>query len=156
MELLRRESDYALRCLLYLAVAAGDRMYPARLLARAENIPEPMLRKILQKLARAGIVDSALGSHGGFRLHLPPEEITVLMVLEAIQGPVTASRCLVNRSFCPHRPKCVLSTALAGMQAGVEELFACTTLYDLTGGGAGPILADAGPHRGEERGLSSE
>lgn len=132
MELLRRESDYALRCLVRLARAPGGRIESARRLAQAEHIPEFLLKKTLQKLARAGIVKATLGAHGGFQLRLPSEEVTVLMVVEAVQGPVVVNRCFLTKASCPNQSRCCLRAKLVQAQEGLKDQLSCTTIRDLT------------------------
>ena len=74
MQVLGRESDYALRCLVKLAGADEGQVLSARQIASEDDLPEPLLRKILQKLVKAGIVESVRGSQGGFRLGGLPEQ----------------------------------------------------------------------------------
>ena len=127
MDLLRRESDYALRCLAHLARRGTGYLGSVHRIAIEEKIPEPLLRKTLGKLKRAGVVKSVRGSLGGFRISLPPEKTTVLKVVEAVQGPMRISRCFVAKDWCPCQPKCRLRPKLMRVQEGLEKL-----LYDMT------------------------
>ncbi len=131
MQILGRESDYALRCLVKLAGADEGAVLSARQIASEDDLPEPLLRKILQKLVKAGIVESVRGSQGGFRLGGLPEQTTVLSVVETLQGPVAINRCYLGRAACPRRPKCRLSPKLAQAQQMLEDTLRQVTIGDL-------------------------
>ena len=68
MDIIRREADYAFRCLVRLSELDEGAVESVRQIATAESLPEPMLRKIFQRLGRSGIVASTKGSRGGVRL----------------------------------------------------------------------------------------
>jgi Rrf2 family protein len=133
VEILRRNSDYALRALAALACAGGDdgRPVSAHQLARAEGLAEPHLRKLLQRLAGAGLVESVRGVAGGFRLARRPETITLLEAVEAVQGKLAVNRCLLGRRGCPRQKSCPLSAKLAELQEGLGALFRKVKLADL-------------------------
>jgi Rrf2 family protein len=100
---LNRATVYALEALTYLAALAEGRTVPSHEAARAWGIPEKFLLKVLQPLARARLLNSLRGPGGGYRLGKPAKDITVLEVLEAVEGPVrgeapdTADRELQKR-----------------------------------------------------------
>lgn len=102
-------------------------------LAHEEDIPVSFLGKIFQSLARAGLVRSARGSGGGFSLVRPPGEISVLEVIEAIEGPVALTRCLDEQTGCEHAGGCALCSLFAEAQDKVKEVFARTTVAQLAG-----------------------
>lgn len=135
MEILRRDSDSALRALAALAGRAaaggGSGLVSARQLARSERLAEPHLRKLLQRLVRAGLVESVMGAAGGFRLARRPEEIDLLSAVEAVQGKLVLNRCLLGRRGCPRQAACPVSRKLAGIQERLAALFGEITLADL-------------------------
>ena len=131
MELFRRESDYALRCLVALARRGAGELSSARRLGAGEGIPEALLRKTLLKLARARLVVSVRGSRGGFRLISPPDKTTLLEIVEAVQGPVAVNRCFLGMKRCPNQSSCSLSAKLQQTQQGLRSLLRQTTLKDL-------------------------
>src|SRR5512135_1502464 len=94
-----RETDYAIRCVYYLAgKKSGVTMVDE--ISKEMNIPKSFLAKILQKLAKASLVKSYRGVKGGFELSRAPEEISLLGVIEAIQGPVAMNICALDSSLC--------------------------------------------------------
>lgn len=95
-----READYAIRCLLHLA-REPQRVVSATELATATLVPKIFLAKILQRLAKAGLVQSQRGTQGGFKLARAPGEVTLLDAVEAVQGPVALNRCVLTGSNCP-------------------------------------------------------
>jgi len=137
VEILRRNSDYALRALAALARADGDdgRPVSAHQLARAERLAEPHLRKLLQKLEHAGLIVSSRGAAGGFRLARRPEAISLLEAVEAVQGKLVVNRCFLGRRACSRRDSCPLSAKLAGIQEGLGALFGRVNLADLLAAG---------------------
>jgi len=102
-------------------------------LCAEEDIPNSFLGKILQSLAKAGIVKSARGSGGGFSLARTPTEVTALEIIEAIEGPIAFQRCLDEDLGCEHSGGCALCALLSEAQERVREVFGRTTLSDLTG-----------------------
>jgi Rrf2 family protein len=101
--------------------------------AREESIPVSFVGKIFQSLARAGIIRSARGSGGGFCLTRPSSEVTILQVIEAIEGPIALLRCLEAEPECEHIGGCALCGLLSEAQDKVREVFAKTTLEQLSG-----------------------
>lgn len=94
-----RQTDYAIRCILYLS------QYPNEVkvvdeIARARSIPKVFLSKIMQKLSKAGIVRSYRGVKGGFELAKKPRNISLLDVIEAIEGPVAMNICAIDKKLC--------------------------------------------------------
>jgi Rrf2 family protein len=102
--------DYALRVVVYLAAIGKDRHIPSSEIAREQKIPPLYVSKILQCLSRVDIVSTIPGRKGGAKLQRNPDEISVLEVIEAVDGSVPLNRCLINSkqcsrtSFCKIRP----------------------------------------------------
>lgn len=115
-----RQADYAIRCVLYLAQKEG-RITMAREIAREKKIPRDFLSKILQKLTRAGLVRSYRGVKGGFELAKRPEEIDLLQVIQAIDGPVAFNRCAINRRLCSLSNSCSVHPLWVEMRKEMEE-----------------------------------
>jgi len=88
------------------------------------------LVKVLQALARAGLVATERGPHGGARLARPAGLISLLAVYEAVDGPLQASECLLDKPVCDGHC-CVLGKALYRMNQEVREHLARTTLADV-------------------------
>ncbi|HET8679248.1 MAG TPA: Rrf2 family transcriptional regulator, partial [bacterium] len=114
---LSRAAQFALRAVLDLAVEG-----PARTaeIARRRGIPLPQAGKIVQELARGGIVRTSRGARGGVRLARTPERLTLRAVIEAIEGPTAIARCLVWDD-CPCDQPCPVRIALERIQRAVES-----------------------------------
>lgn len=87
-----RQADYAVRSVLDLTLRRTETTVFARDIARRQSIPASFLPKILTRLAAHGIVQTQRGVHGGVRLARSPETLTLLQVVEAIEGPLAAGR----------------------------------------------------------------
>lgn len=106
MEITQR-GDYAIRAMTYLAMQKSGIISPVRHIAEWQQVPAPFLRKILQDLCRAGLVLVRRGVFGGYALARSPEQITVLEVIEAVDGPLAFTRCLQeNGCPCPLFGRC--------------------------------------------------
>ena len=85
---LTRASSYALYAVVHMANQKNDRPTPSHLVARARKIPERFLLKVLKPLASARVLHSVKGPNGGYRLARPPSQITLLEIVEAVDGPL--------------------------------------------------------------------
>ena len=86
------KADYAVRAVVELAAAEGDKPVKAERVATAQQIPLNFLENILGELRHAGIVRSHRGAEGGFRLAKPANEVTVADVIRAVEGPLASVR----------------------------------------------------------------
>lgn len=127
-----RASEYGMLGLIALARRPLGEVVMVDVLAREEGVPASFLGKIFQSLSRAGLVRSARGTGGGFSLSHPPTEITVLDVMEAVEGPIAFQRCLEPEAECGHKGGCALCGLFTEAQDRVKEVFGRTTLADLT------------------------
>ena len=123
--LVTREADYAVRCV--AEVARVGRTSAAQV-ARSQGISPTFLGKIVQSLARAGILATRRGVGGGIALAGPPESFTLLQVIEAIEGPLSIVECLRSPEGCPQAGGCpaypYLSTAQALLREALDVTFA--------------------------------
>jgi Rrf2 family protein len=99
-----RQADYAVRTVVYLSGPSVDGRVPTGVIAEAEDIPHPFLTKVISRLATAGLVVTTRGMGGGVSLLRSPEEITLLRVIEAVDGPILLSPRCVGRYSEPPRP----------------------------------------------------
>ncbi|MHB8791766.1 MAG: RrF2 family transcriptional regulator [Thermoleophilia bacterium] len=118
---LTRQADYAMRAVIYLAVNPQARIQE---IARAQYVPKEYLAKIVQKLAQAGIVNTHRGVGGGISLSRAPEEITLLDVIEAIEGKVALNSCIVRPGECPRETYCAVHVELESIGKSLAEMFA--------------------------------
>jgi Rrf2 family protein len=131
MDVLRRNTDYALRAMVNLAKHYGDAAASTRTVADDEDIPYQLACKLMQKLHKNRLVESCMGPQGGFRLSRDPSKINVLEVIEAIQGKLSLNRCLLGVDTCPRKPTCPVSRKLAGLQAYISNYLGGITLMEL-------------------------
>lgn len=103
---LTRGSEYAIRGMLFLARQPRGRKVMTSEVARAADVPESFLAKVLQVLARAGIVESFRGTGGGFALIRPAGEITLRRIVEAVEGDIALNKCLVHEDACKRVGTC--------------------------------------------------
>ena len=103
-------------------------------LANAEGLSVSYLAKIFQDLAKAGLVRSHRGAKGGFSLARPPAEITLIEIIEAIEGPIALNRCLVAWEECEKRDACGLYPVLAQAQEQLTSMLRGTSLQALAEG----------------------
>ena len=85
---LTRASSYALYAVVYMANQKNNRPIPSHLVARARKIPERFLLKVLKPLVSARVLHSVKGPNGGYRLARAPAQITLLDIVEAVDGPL--------------------------------------------------------------------
>jgi Rrf2 family protein len=93
---------------LYLSGRSQEAVIPRREIAQAMEIPSVFLGKIAQQLARAGIIEIIQGARGGFRLLRPPEQVTLLDVVEAVVGEIFLNDCLLNARSCSRVQSCTV------------------------------------------------
>ena len=117
MDVIRRNTDYALRLMALLAVFFQKKeSVSARSLSQNTVVPYPVTCKLLQKLQKREIVKSAMGPQGGYILARNPEQISFLVVIETIQGPISINRCFLGAYKCPMKGKCSLHGKLIKLQ----------------------------------------
>jgi len=105
MELTRR-GDYAVRVVVELACEPADAVLRTAELGRRTGVPRPYLTKIVQALARQGLVRTRRGTQGGVALLPPPQAISLRRVIEAVEGPIRLNRCLVRPGLCERASTC--------------------------------------------------
>jgi Rrf2 family protein len=140
--------EWALHCLVLLATVPPDRALSAARLAEFHGVPAPYLAKHLQALSRAGLVDTVPGPRGGYRLARRPRDVTVLEVVQAVDGPSPAFTCTEIRQRGPaalpgrnYRVLCVIHRTMIRAEDAYRAVLHDTTLNDLIDG----MLADASP-----------
>jgi Rrf2 family protein len=89
-----RRVDYAVRALSYLAAQPSEQIVSRREIQTKQDIPAHFLSKIMKRLASGGLVQSYMGTRGGFTLKKPPTEINLREVYECLEGPLLLMECL--------------------------------------------------------------
>ncbi|HRF49845.1 MAG TPA: Rrf2 family transcriptional regulator [Anaerolineales bacterium] len=104
--MITRQADYAVRSVLDLALRPDEQAAFSRDIAERQSIPGSFVAKILTRLARVGIVQTQRGITGGVRLSRPANEISLLEVIEAIDGPIALNLCVRGPDLCPLEENC--------------------------------------------------
>lgn len=117
--LVTREADYAIRCV--MEVARHERISAAQV-AELQGISPTFLGKIVQSLARAGILATRRGVGGGVALAMPIGSITLLQVIEAIEGPLCLNECLTEPPRCLHSETCPAFPYLCEAQRSLRSI----------------------------------
>lgn len=127
-----RASEYGMLGLIALARRPLGEVVMVETLAQEEGVPASFLGKIFQSLSRAGLVRSARGTGGGFALDRPASKVTILEVMEAVEGPIAFQRCLEPDADCGHMGGCALCGLFSEAQDRVKDVFGRTTLLELS------------------------
>ncbi|MEW6638049.1 MAG: RrF2 family transcriptional regulator [Actinomycetota bacterium] len=121
---LTQKSKYAARALVELALAEDGAPLGVAEIARRQHIPERFLEQIFGELRRADVLESRRGAHGGYRFAIPPEEITVLDVVEILDGAVRPARCSAGGTcYITEAPLCVTSKVWDEAREALEGVF---------------------------------
>ncbi|MEK6711982.1 MAG: Rrf2 family transcriptional regulator [Nitrospinota bacterium] len=126
-----RAGDYALRAVIYLSRQAPARLCTIGEIARAQQIPQAFLAKLMPMLIRGGMVASVQGPKGGYRLARRPGEVSFLDVIQAIEGPIALVGCQEDGDGCGFEPFCTMNEVFAEAQKRLVEFFRATTFADL-------------------------
>jgi FeS assembly SUF system regulator len=127
---LTKKADYGLIALRHLA--ATGRSVSAKDIADTYRIPLPMLSKILQNLAKAGLLDSEQGTHGGYKLARNSHEITALEVIRTIDGPIILTHCFTEHAECDQSDLCPVREPLRKVHEGILRLLSSISIADMT------------------------
>ncbi len=132
MELIRRNTDYALRVLTLMGKYKKGHIIFARELAASEGVPLVYLHKILQKLQRQGIIKSYRGRFGGgFSLHREMNKISLQEIMEIAQGKFAINRCFIEHGRCSRSQHCPIHKQLQKVQKDIERALSKVTLATL-------------------------
>jgi len=103
-----RQADYAVRAVLYLARLGNTERAATSTIAEEQRIPPSFLAKIVSQLSIAGLLHTSRGARGGVTLAREPKEISLLEVVEAIDGPIQLNECVGEDGFCTFDSDCPL------------------------------------------------
>ncbi len=128
---LSRSSDYAIRALICLAGLREGESASGSVIASATGVGEPFLLKVLRQLVRARLILAQTGVGGGFRLNLPAEQISMLRVIEAVDGPLESGTCLVEDQACERKSWCSMHVVLAELHQHTLKVLSGTSIERL-------------------------
>jgi Rrf2 family iron-sulfur cluster assembly transcriptional regulator len=141
---LTRRGDYAVRALLALA-EAGDRQLSAAAIGAQVRIPATFVPQVMADLSRSGIARASLGRGGGYRLARRADQISLLEVIEAIEGKSPRRTCVLRGGPCDAMGRCRAHDTFSRAQDALRTVLAETSLHDLAqrDGAGWPTLTGA-------------
>jgi Rrf2 family protein len=133
------KAEYGVRLMVELGRQPDSKPVSLNTVAEAERLPLSYLEHLVAKLRRAGLVTSTRGAHGGYSLALPAGEITMLEVVEALEGQIAPMECFhespEGRVLCSHEGQtnrtCATKLLWTRVQGGVNKALQGTTLAEL-------------------------
>jgi Rrf2 family protein len=125
---LTKRADYAIRTVLALASAADGERLSVRRLAADQMVPERFLSQVMRDLVRAELVDGAVGRSGGYRLAKPSRAISLLDVVEAVEGDSRRRVCILRGGPCALDGVCAVHAVFAAAQDDVLGRLRTTTI----------------------------
>ena len=130
--MLSNTSKYAIRAVIFLELYSSPTLKKGiKEIAAELEIPSPFLGKILQLLVKHQLLDSTKGPHGGFYLNRPAMDITIMEIIEIIDGKDVFNDCAIRTSPCdPNRP-CSMHHKLSPARGEIRHIFASETIADL-------------------------
>jgi Rrf2 family protein len=129
--MIRKDTDYAMRMLGHLAENESHDFVSVKTIAKEQDVPVDYAYKIIRKLNAAKITKSQVGAQGGVMLNKELKYITLRDVIEAIQGPIYISECVLNSGICSKNPVCKFSPRWAVIQHELVSMLDKTTLADI-------------------------
>lgn len=126
-----RQADYAVRAVLHLAKAGNSERSATSTIAKEQNIPPSFLAKIISQLSIAGLLHTSRGARGGVTLARDPRDITLLEVVEAIDGPIQLNECVGNNGACTFDDDCPIKPVWCDAQDDLVKRLRGTNFADL-------------------------
>jgi Rrf2 family protein len=130
MNLISRDTDYAVRALVYLAKTNKKLVSTAELYEELK-LPRPSIRKALQILKKKRILKSQRGSGGGFSLIKSPKKIALIDLMNIFQGKIEFSRCFFKRKLCPNREICPIRRKIKNIEKTALKDLSLITMQSL-------------------------
>ncbi len=129
---LSKKADYGLIAVKHLATRGTEGACSAADIAEAHGISAPLLAKVLQKLAKGGLVTARHGSAGGYQLARDPREMTALEVISAIDGPLVITSCVTSHGECYQSPNCTVREPLRRVNESILQVLKTVTISQLS------------------------
>jgi Rrf2 family iron-sulfur cluster assembly transcriptional regulator len=126
-----RSAEYAIRAFVHLAQVPDGKYEMVKQIAADEEIPAHFLAKILQQLARKGLLRSSKGPTGGFSLRVPSDEIRLLDIVEALDGLGEYEKCASGLAECSDDVACPMHDSWKGLRSRIMDYLGRNTISDL-------------------------
>ncbi len=131
MDVLRKNTDYALRMMANLANNYQQGPISVKVLAKDGAVSHQFASKILQKLHDVGLVESVMGPCGGYQLCCKPQQVTLLDIVSAVQGNITVNHCSSGDDNCSRQSECKVNDKLCQLQQIMDGFLTDVTLESL-------------------------
>lgn len=128
---LSRRGDFAVRASIDLARHWDNGPRKTREIATSMDIPPGSLKQILADLVAHGVLTSTAGPRGGYRLRQPPEEVTLLRIIEAAEGHLVLDKCVLRGGPCDWTEACPIHDTWSNAQEAFADSVAGANLADL-------------------------
>jgi Rrf2 family protein len=129
---LTKKADYGLMAMKHLAEHAHEGACSAKDVAESYGIPPEVLAKILQRLAKAGLLHSQHGINGGYTLARPAREISAYEVIRTIDGPLFITSCITVRGECDQTQRCTIREPLRKVNQSIEDVLKKIKIAEMT------------------------
>ena len=129
---LSKKADYALIAVRHLAAHGQERSHSASDIAEAYGISAPILAKVLQRLAKHGLLTARHGSSGGYQLARHPRNITALEVISAVDGPLMITSCVTSHGACDQSNTCTVREPLRKVNESISQVLRAITISQMT------------------------
>jgi Rrf2 family protein len=129
-----RQADYAVRAVLYLAQLGNEQRAATSQIAQDQQIPPSFLAKIVSQLSVAGLLQTSRGARGGVSLARTPEQISLLEVVEAIDGPILLNECVSSNGVCTFGENCPIHPIWCDTQVELVKRLKNTTFAQFLNG----------------------
>jgi Rrf2 family protein len=128
-----RKGEYALKAMIYLSLNYNKGPIQIKELAERERIPKKFLEQILLELKKAGLLGSARGVGGGYRLIKAPGEITLARVIRIVDGPLAPLSCVSKTAYvrCPDEKNCGLYSVMLEVRNAIAEVLEGISFADV-------------------------
>ena len=129
-----RQADYALRAVVFLSRLEENEKAATGIIAKEQKIPPSFLAKIISQLSIAGLIHTSRGARGGVSLARPSDDISVLDVIEAIDGPIFLNECTEKSANCPFLESCPLMKMWCEARTALVDKLSSAkfSLYNIT------------------------
>ena len=128
---LSKKADYALMAMKHLAIRPDSPSASAREIAEQYDIPIELMAKVLQQLARRGLLTSHQGTRGGYRLGRASSAISVADIIQAIDGPLTVTACSTEKNDCEQYSKCSIRDPLWQIKERIVDALGMVTIAEM-------------------------
>lgn len=124
---LSKAAEYSIRGILYLSMQGEKKVSYVEEISEAQDVPKQYLAKLFQGLAKKGFLKSTRGQGGGFILISDPQKLSILEIIEAMEGPIFLNDCLIRVGFCERSTLCPVHDLWKDAQESFLEVLRSTT-----------------------------